>query len=220
MPTPIISLDLETTGLDPDRHGPWEIAWATALHDTDAHTVTVINRAQWFISLNGTEQLDPVALRIGGFQKRYADISAAGRRLPWWAIQGMLFSDLDIVRSEAALAMPYVNGHSDERHPAPKTHLIGAVPQFDHRMLERWLGWNHQHWHYHLVDVETLSAGWLGIAPPFDTKDMTVRMLGHGWQNPWGNIHEALADVRWNLELYAKATNATLVIPPDMEPIT
>ena len=102
MPTPIISLDLETTGLEPSIHGPWEIAWATALHDVEDGTVTVLARQRWFVSLNGTEQLDPVALRIGGFD-RYTGLEAAGYRLPWWAIQGLLFADLDTLRAVAGV---------------------------------------------------------------------------------------------------------------------
>lgn len=207
---PIISLDLETTGLDPDRHGPWEIAWATCLHDTDRRELRMLSRARYFVSLNGTEQLDPVALRIGGFMDRYAHPSSHGKRLPWWAIQHQLLDHLTALNETAAEPL-------DDGVHTPPTHLVGAVPQFDHRMLERWLGWNHRHWHYHLIDVETLSAGWLGIAPPFNTNDMTIRMLGPNWSNPWGAQHEALADVRWNLELYAKAMSVQLIIPADLD---
>lgn len=216
MPTPIISLDLETTGLEPDHHGPWEIAWATALHDVEDGTVTVLGRQSWFVSLTGRERLDPAALRIGGFD-RYTSIEAAGRRLPWWAIQGLLFSDLDVLRAAAKESMPYENGHDDTRVPAPPVHLIGACPQFDHRMLERWLGWAHRHWHYHLIDVETLIAGKHGWAPPYNTETMTLFACGPDWENPWGRKHHALADVRWNLELYAHALNAELIIPDALE---
>nr|HMS81108.1 efflux RND transporter permease subunit [Burkholderiaceae bacterium] len=71
-------------------------------HDVEDGTVTVLGRQSWFVSLTGRERLDPAALRIGGFD-RYTSIEAAGRRLPWWAIQGLLFSDLDVLRARAAV---------------------------------------------------------------------------------------------------------------------
>ena len=216
MPTPIISLDLETTGLEPEHHAPWEIGWAVAVHDAADRTVTVLQRQSWFISLQDSARLDPVALRIGGFD-RYTGIEATGRRLPWWAIQGLLFTDLEMARGVAQHEMPYVNGSFDEKVKAPPTHLIGACPQFDHRMLERWLGWAHRHWHHHLVDVETLMAGRHQLVPPYSTDEMTELACGERWENPWGTKHQALADVRWNLELYAHALNAELIVPDALE---
>lgn len=217
MPTPIISLDLETTGLDPSIHGPWEIAWATALHYPTIREIHVVNRQSWFVSLNGTEALDPIGLAIGGFMERYADPSAHGRRLPWWGIQHQLFEDLAQLRTAGMLDQPYLDGHSDKRVELPATHLIGACPQFDHRMLERWLGWAHRHWHHHLIDVETLMAGKHEMAPPYNTAEMTRLALGDHPTNPWGRKHEALGDVRWNLELYAHVYDAALIIPDALE---
>jgi oligoribonuclease (3'-5' exoribonuclease) len=210
MLTPIISLDLETTGLEPSRHGPWEIAWAVAVHDTERKQVRVLNRQQWFVSLTGNEQLDPVALRIGGFHERYAQLSAQGRRLPWWAIHGLLMDDLTALSATVAETL------EDGVH-TPPTHLVGACPQFDHRMLERWLGWAHRHWHHHLIDVETLLAGKHQLPYPINTKHLTELACGPDWVNPWGAQHEALADVRWNLELYREVYEIQLVIPDTMK---
>lgn len=80
-------------------------------------------------------------------------------------------------------------------------HLVGAVPSFDANFLERLLRANSYApaWHYHLVDVEALMAGKLGIEPPWDTKAMSELMgipLGRFRQ------HEALEDARWAKAIY------------------
>lgn len=220
---PLISLDLETTGLEPSTHAPWEMGWITAYHDQEHNELVVERARQVVLTLDPEARIDPVALRISGFRERYA---AAGHRprLPWWIAQELLFSDLDALRTKTAKFMPYENGHDDERVKLPPTHFVGACPQFDHRMLERWLGWAHRHWHYHLIDVETLCAAKFGLHYPLDTTELTAKVLG-----PWDDSrkHEAIADARWNIHLYAAAYGCNVIdehieypyFTPDPEPI-
>lgn len=75
-------------------------------------------------------------------------------------------------------------------------HLVGAVPSFDAMFLTKLL---HREglvpaWHYHLIDVETLIAGRLGLQPP-QTSDDLSRAIG---VNPDDfERHTALGDARW-----------------------
>lgn len=78
-------------------------------------------------------------------------------------------------------------------------HIVGAVPSFDTIRLERLFrrfGFAPA-WHYHLVDVEALAAGKLGIAPPWDSEKLS-RKLGI---EPTER-HTALGDARWAKVIY------------------
>lgn len=75
-------------------------------------------------------------------------------------------------------------------------HIVGAVPSFDAAFLDRFLR-THGHvgaWHYHLIDVETLIAGRLRLAPPLDSDELS-RAIG---VDPAAfDRHTALGDARW-----------------------
>lgn len=187
MLVPLITLDLETTGLDPTRHAPWEIAWVTALHDTEVSTLTIDRSRSRMLRLPVDFQFDPMAFRINRYPQRYPQ---ASKHDPIVVLTEMV-ADIGSIAASGA--------------PAP-VHLLGAVPQFDHRMLERWMGWVHGGWHYHLIDVETLLAGSLHMPPPYNTNALTIAMaeiLGIEWDS--SHMHEAMHDCRWNLHLYAAA---------------
>jgi oligoribonuclease (3'-5' exoribonuclease) len=81
-------------------------------------------------------------------------------------------------------------------------HLVGLSPAFDARFLERFLrryGVRHA-WHYHLVDVEALAAGKLGLEPPWSSDDLSQRI---GVEPPSAaERHSALGDIRWTARLY------------------
>lgn len=82
-------------------------------------------------------------------------------------------------------------------------HLVGAVPSFDATFLTKFLyeAGLAPAWHYHLVDVEALAAGRLGLEPPWDSADLANRL----------NVpildgkHTALGDARWAREMYYAA---------------
>lgn len=64
--TPLIFLDTETTGLRPDIHAPWEVAWITAHEDNDQ--IVVLERHTWFVDLDGENvEVDPFALKVGRY---------------------------------------------------------------------------------------------------------------------------------------------------------
>lgn len=59
-------------------------------------------------------------------------------------------------------------------------HIVGAVPDFDARFLTAWFGWMGQdvpRWHYHLIDIEVLAAGWLLREPLFASERAEVESL-------------------------------------------
>lgn len=203
---PLISLDTETTGLEPAVNAPWEVAWTTALHDTGASTLTLYRSQSHLLTLAENVQMHPIALRVSKFAERYLADDTPGERYPIEVI-ALLASDCENINDDCRII---ADALTDSR--CTVLHLIGAVPQFDHRMLERWLGWAHPMWSYHLIDVETLLAGALKITPPFNTYELTDRameILGVVWDD--SRKHEAAHDVSWNLHLYAAAYGLRIV---------
>ena len=92
-------------------------------------------------------------------------------------------------------------------------HLAGAVVSFDEERLRR-MAWDHgfqPSWHYHLIDVEALAAGWLArrrdvadaygdvFRLPWDSGELS-RAVG---VNPEDfDRHTALGDCRWAKAIY------------------
>lgn len=164
-------VDTETTGLDPRMHEVWEIG--LVLRDSEG--VEVERHWQLPVDLG---RADPMALSVGRFYER--SIQGGGR--------------------DGELTPP----HAFARHFAELTHgahLVGAVPSFDDAFLKRLLRIFHQcpGWNYHLVDVENLVAGRLGLTPPWNSNDLS-RAIGVDPDN--FERHTALGDVRWAMALY------------------
>ena len=203
-PTPLVFLDTETTGLRPDEHTPWEVAWVTALHhpaqwDDEVQAMTngrleVLMERTCFVELRNHEALraSQAALNIGKFHERYrmADAHPAD-----WVI--------DRLRDDCAEVTIRANrDHADQR-PWP-VHLVGSVPNFDHAMLTRWTGWpdfNEGIYHYHLICVENLAAGMLMMPPPWDTHAINEAL---GIVPNEAARHTALGDTRWAMDVYAR----------------
>lgn len=185
-PTSLIFLDCETTGLRPDRHTIWEIAWVTALHLPTGQLVQRARRVfQIRLAADELAVADPAALKVGRYYERSDDSLATSK---WDAI--------------ARLQQDTANIQRDGGGKVP--HLVGAVPTFDHNMLcSNWLGWpgyGEGLWHYHLIDVEALAAGRLMAAPPWDSKALTGS-FGVG-VDP-SREHTAAGDVEWAIATYA-----------------
>lgn len=136
--TKLAFVDTETTGLDPRSHDVWEIAIITATHaashECGDHELVV--QEQWSAQVYPLRlrTADPTALRISGYYDRIADLPLA-----------------------QATAATEVAQRTAGRH------IVGAVPSFDTERLERMLRHNDlaPAWHYHLIDVEALAAGYL-----------------------------------------------------------
>lgn len=90
-------------------------------------------------------------------------------------------------------------------------HLAGAVISFDEERLRRLL-WKHGYsprWHYHLIDVEALAAGYLAHGykhpgdsphrPPWNSDELSQCV---GVEPDQFDRHTALGDARWAKAIY------------------
>lgn len=78
--------------------------------------------------------------------------------------------------------------------------VVGNCPWFDDAFLKVWFAGHGvtPRWHYHLVDVENLIAGKLGLRPPWNSETVSEAV---GVPVPVDQ-HTALADARWTRDLY------------------
>lgn len=182
-------VDTETTGLDPERHEIWEVG--LILPDGTEH--------EWQLPVD-LSRADPIALNIGRFHER--------RRKPWDSVAvgrpGMEFQT-----NPARFANDFVR-------LTRGLHLAGAVVSFDAERLWKLLRANGEcpMWHYHLIDVEALAAGWLAGR---EGKPADDRGYGADFRPPWRSDalsiavgvdpddfdrHTVLGDARWAKAIY------------------
>lgn len=197
MTAPIVFCDTETTGLDPDNHEIWEVGLIAA-DGTEHH---------WFLPVN-LGRADPYALKIGRFHERH----------PQGHYTDTQPGDSDYnVYDLGCFAREFSKLTAGQ-------HLVGAVISFDERRLRRLLQANGAcpDWHYHLVDVEALAAGWLAGAtlngyvmlsgpmvspePPWKSSDLTAAL---GITVDESEKHTALGDARWAKAIYDRVFNTT-----------
>lgn len=194
----IVFLDVETTGTDPERHHVWEIGLIT-------------NRGEfsWILQLDEDElaTAEPMALSIGDYYHRagkaHFDYVTATRHAP---IAMMTEAD-ERGWDELMRGTPYISLPDRSTLVAflaraiGTSHLVGAVPSFDARFVGDLMRAHNRppSWHYHLVDVEALAAGKLGLQPPWKSKEL-YRVLG---LNPgYFSEHTALGDARMAKAVY------------------
>lgn len=166
-PAPVVFIDTETTGLDPDRHELWEIALIDASGEETSFQPQI----------RRLDLADPGSLRLVRFYERTSDAD--------WYWQDREHVARGIAEMTAGL------------------HLVAAVPSFDATFLSAFLRAHglREAWHYHLVDVEALAAGKLGMAPPWDSADLAKR-LGIESDRPDFAKHTAMGDARWAKAIY------------------
>lgn len=199
--------DTETTGLDDRRHDIWEVALITVTDSEPDDGTQKVEEFVWQLPVNLTEA-DPIALNIGRFHDRRlpgVDHYVAGTP-----------DDMDIDgwkrRTEQAL-----EGSTEEKsYVVPEgwmrqwsaqfveltrdAFLVGNVISFDEERLRKLLRLHDQTpmWNYHLIDVEALVAGKLGMQPPWRGSTVAEAI---GCPAP-ADQHSALADARWAREIY------------------
>ena len=200
--TGVCFVDTETTGLDPDRHEIWEVG------------IVLPDGSEWDWQLPvDLSRADPMALTIGRFhQRRWQSACRTDE-------QGFARGN----RTEL------VDFASDFANMTRGLHLAGAVVSFDAERLWKLLRANGEcpMWHYHLIDVEALAAGYVSAQCEGQAADGTKGTLRverrDGTINhidgrpPWGSHdlslavgvdpdsfdrHTALGDARWAKAVY------------------
>ena len=181
MNAPLVFLDTETTGLDPSRHAVWEVAIIREPALNGSGTEGWSRLLQVDLST-----ADPGALRINDFYGRY--------------FHGRYPFDLDVPGARSKIESPDEAARKIAYWTAG-AHLVGMVPSFDAAFLERLLR-RHGYapaWHYHLVDVEAMVAGKLGLNPPWRSDELS---RAEGVQPSDFARHTAMGDVEWCRAIY------------------
>lgn len=170
-------VDLETTGLDPEVHEPWEVALKTFVLDPEAGT---LDRRDTYTAfpVHSLATASSDALRLTSYYDRV-------RR------DDTVFTATEEVAHEVAVRTA---GH----------HLVGAVPSFDAAFLNRMLRDNGlaPAWHYHLMDVEAIAVGATGWRGPWKSDDLSKRLGVDPERFP---RHTAMGDVDWAVAMFAAA---------------
>lgn len=189
----LVFLDTETTGLADDCD-IWEIGliYRTAEGTDLEHS--------WLLRPK-LANAEPTGLRIGRYYERIGTLVGYPHGFGRQTSPDAPWDDAPITESHniAPQVAKLLDGAT----------IVGAVPDFDDRHLRRWLnGWGQAGtWHYHLIDVETLAAGALRMAPPWDFD----KVLGEfGLTYDEADRHTALGDARMVRDLY----DAVMGAPP------
>lgn len=172
MTRPIVFLDTETTSLRPDRRA-WEIGLIRR-DETGEH------EQSWFVEASELRlaTADPTSLDIGRFYQRHPHFTHNGE---------------DTFPERTVL----VQVERETRNAI----IVGAVPNFDTEVLGARMRAHGilPSWHYHLVDVETLAAGDLGLRPPWNF-DRVLNEYDLTYDE--AQRHTALGDARMARDLY------------------
>lgn len=248
--TALAFIDTETTGLDPEQHEIWEVGLIArgvafpAMLESIPEQGTQDYWFRWFLPVD-LSRADPEGLRIGGFHDRHPHGDNAPRHTRDYS--------KPVMTSPQQVACACGSGHFDDwegwdsiagRVEDPEVfattlellttgaHLVGAVVSFDEKRLEKLLRANGvmPAWHYHIIDVEALAAGWLmnlahgpcgppgslraaenleafaAIAtPPWDSDELSNAI---GIDPSLFHRHEAMGDAMWARAMYDRVMSA------------
>lgn len=199
MPDNVCFVDTETISLDPDVEPTpiWEVALITP--DDREHV--------WQFPVDEMKA-DPFALNIGAWWDRHWNelhsVSQANAIYEAHSPKSRLPNSPET----GSLVKPNREWCEYFRNLVGTNHLAGAVVSFDEERLRRLLRRNGvlPRWHYHVVCVEALAAGWLAGHPP------TFEAVQADYRPPWDSEalsravgvdpkdfdrHSALGDARW-----------------------
>ncbi len=182
--TRLAFLDIETTGLEPDRHEVYEIGLIVRHPNLPLEL-----EWRWWLPVD-LGRADPMALKVGRFFERRPQQSRTWPGALQWAPDSGKVEQAT-VGEVAASVMELTAG----------AHLVGAVPSFDAAFLGRLLRGNGccPAWHYHLCDVEALAAGLTQTEPPWDSGKLSAAV---GVEPGQFDKHTALGDARWARAIY------------------
>jgi DNA polymerase III subunit epsilon len=187
--------DLETTGLDPEKHGIWQLAMILQDHGK------TLEELDFKLSIFTTDSVDPKALEIG--------------RTSIPVIQSYPEPHHIYEQLKASLAL-YV----DPYNPADKFHFIGYNAMFDYQFLRRWfskLGDQYfGSWFWHPpIDVMTIAAAALMSerSKMQNFRQSTVYEKLFGDPAPKAQLHSALFDVSLTMKIYQ------LLVEQNLDPL-
>lgn len=200
-------VDIETTSLNrPFQDFPaevWEVGLVVRIDiENRPHSDNDLEY-RWYLPVT-LQGADPESLAIGRFYERHPSQTGKGK-ITSHAVFAQEF--------HSALMEGFDEGGS-------KPHLVGNVVSFDEERLAHFLyesgpPYNQNlywlPWHYHIVDVESMVAGRLGLQPPWKSEDLMSRL---GIPLP-EDRHDALVDARWARDIYD-----ALIKPKHSEPTT
>jgi DNA polymerase III epsilon subunit-like protein len=187
---PIVFIDTETTGLNPDRHEVWELAIITRRSgQTDTERVYQV-RPDLVIA-------DDEALKINRFHDRF--------KVPDDARAALMLGDhaqrieLSTLRQNLMQTMA-------------GAVLVGSNTQFDATFTRKLLGNpDESPWHYRPVNALELAAGWLlgrgeEVPVPWSSAEISRRVGVHPPSKH--TSHTALPDARWARDVFDVVTGA------------
>lgn len=179
----LISLDLETTGLDPERHQAWEVGLVD-LRD---------NAEYWFeFPVRNLRDAEAGALRVND----YYENNSVPEGVDWGLATGVAASP-DAPNTNATGYKLDTLAYLLARLTTGKT-LLGAAVHFDARFLGdliRYYG-SAPAWSHRFLDLGSWAAGVLGYDRPLSTNELAGSVV------PNDDAHSALGDARWNVDVY------------------
>lgn len=193
----LIFMDTETTGLGP-RAEIWELAAIVRDADDEPDPLGNVDREYLWQLRPDLTHAEPQGLIISGYYDRgllHMAPPGTAARIVHPNGSGMAEDGNSIATNDACIMTvelaQLLNGAT----------IVGAVPWFDDRHISRLLRQHGQvgTQHYHLVDVETLAAGRLGLRPPWVFDDL---LQAYGLKYDEADRHTALGDARMVRDLY------------------
>lgn len=185
----LVSVDIETTGLDPSLHEAWEIAIVPICQDReDPDEVAETGPPLLYqlpVNLLHAEQ---PALEISRYHERAMGVQP-GRALRWTGPNG------DQRQTEIPIAAAAIEMASVLKGAC----LVGMSVHFDAGFIAEFFRKttvaSRPPWHHRHLDLGSYAAGAVGAGKALAGLSLADRI-------PNENVHSALADAEWNVEVY------------------